>query len=54
LDSAHWWGCLLTASHISSFVHGCPVFVGQPNCAHSVSVGAAGCSRARPEGHMEF
>ena len=54
LDSADWWGPLSTASHISSFVHGCHFFVGQPNCAHSVSVGAAGCSRARPEGHMEF
>ena len=54
LDSADQECPLSTASHISSFVHGCPVFVGQPNCAHSVSVGAAGCSRARPEGHMEF
>jgi hypothetical protein len=30
------------ASHISSFDHGFPLWVGHPNVAHSLSMGAAG------------
>jgi hypothetical protein len=33
---------LATASHVSSFVHCLPVFVGQPNFAHLCSSRAAG------------
>ncbi len=42
-DRDDWWGPRATASHISSFDHGLPVFVGHPSCAHSDNSSPAGC-----------
>jgi hypothetical protein len=53
-NSAETCGPRLTASHISAFVHSFPVFAGHLYVAYSRSISAAGCSRAKPVGHIEF
>ncbi len=53
-DKADWCGPHLTASHISSFAHGRPIFVGHPNCDHSKRMSAAGCCSARPARHIKL
>jgi hypothetical protein len=52
--SAERCGPLFTASQISSLVHGHLVLAEHPNCAHSLSKWAVGCSRACPVGHIKF
>ncbi len=53
-DSADACGPRSTASHISAFVHGLPVFAGHPHVAYSLSVAAAGWCRASLFGHNTF
>ncbi len=53
-DSEDQCGPLSTAAHISSFVHGCPVLVGQLNVAHSIRRLVAGCATALSLGHIKL
>ena len=53
-DRDDWWGPQATASHISSFDHGLPVFVGHPSCDHSKNSSPAGCNVAMPAGHISL
>ena len=53
-ERTDWCGPRATASQISSFDHGRPVFVGYPIVAHSASKPVAGCFSALPVGHIEF
>ncbi len=53
-DKADWCGPRSIASSMSARIHGLPVLVGHPNCAQSIKMAAAGCSTARPAGHIEL
>ncbi len=49
-----WWGPHSTASQISSFDHGRPVFVGHPSWAYSARSSPTGWAFAIPAGHISF
>ncbi len=50
----NWWGPCATASHISFFDHGLPVFVGHPSWYNSASRSPAWWAMAIPAGHISL
>jgi hypothetical protein len=53
-DRANWCGPRLIVSSMSAHIHVLPVLVGHPNCVQIIKMAAAGCSTARPSGHIEL
>jgi hypothetical protein len=53
-DRADWCGPRLIALSMFARIHVLPVLVGHLNCVQFIKMAAAGCSTARPAGHIEL
>jgi hypothetical protein len=53
-DRNDWCGPSLRASHISSFDHESPIFVGHPNSENSWKMSVAGCCSMQVAGHIRL